>query len=95
MRPSTLDRSPKKNAIEKAGGLPPYIEEIATALHRDGMTISHAIAVAINAVERMCVTGDLNYHGDQQVSPAHRAKACAAAAEWQALKVRMRANSIR
>src|SRR5690242_80028 len=80
-----LDRSPKKNEVERRGGLPMYIRRIANHLHAEkGMTISRAIAVAKNAAERMCVSGDLNFPGAQQVNPASRAEACAAVADWNA-----------
>lgn len=80
-----LDRSPKKNEVERRGGLPMYIRRIANHLHAEkGMTISRAIAVAKNAAARMCASGDLNFPGAQQVNPASRAEACAAVADWNA-----------
>jgi len=82
---ASLDRSPKKNHVERVGGLPMYIRRIANHLHQEkGMTISHAIAVAKNAAARMCASGDLNWPGAQQVNPASRAEACAAVADWDA-----------
>lgn len=82
-----LDRSPKKNWVEEAGGLPMYIRRIANHLNSDkGMTISHAIAVAVNVVKKMCAEGDLNYPGVQQVNAGSRAQACAALSEWEAKK---------
>lgn len=80
-----LDRSPRKNEVERRGGLPMYIRRIANHLHAEkGMTISHAIAVAKNAANRMCASGDLNFPGRQNVNAGSRAEACAAIADWNA-----------
>jgi len=88
-----LERSPKVNWIEAAGGLPPYIERIALHLHNQkGMSISHAIATAVNAAKKMCLTGDLNWPGLQQVNPGSRAEACAAVARWEAMKAAAKAS---
>jgi hypothetical protein len=83
-----LERKPggPDNWIERAGGLPPYIERIAVHLHAKGMSISHAIATAVNAAKKMCATGDLNWPGLQNVNPGSRAEACAAVARWEAMK---------
>ena len=86
-----LDRSPKENWVDRAGGLPSYIERIAKHLHyEEGMDIGHAIATAVNVVKKMCATGDLNLPGVQQVNAKSRAEACAAVAEWEAKKARAR-----
>jgi len=85
--PGNLDRSPKKNWVEKAGGLPAEIEDLAKHLHyQKGMDISRAIATAVNVFKRMCATGDTNWPGIQHVKPQSRAKACQAVAEWEAKK---------
>jgi hypothetical protein len=82
-----LDRSPRENWVDKAGGLPSYIERIAKHLHYEkGMPIGRAIAVAVNACKRMCATGDLNFPGVQNVNAGSRAEACKAVAEWEAKK---------
>lgn len=81
-----LDTSPRKNWVEKRGGLPRYIERIALHLVTKGMTKSHAIAVAINAAKKMCATGDVNWPGMQHVNMGSRAEACAAVARWEAMK---------
>jgi hypothetical protein len=85
---SELDRSPKKNWVERAGGLPRYIVRIAKHLLRKGMTMSHAIATAINAVKKMCLTGDLNWPGLQNVNLGSKAQACAAYAKWKSMTAR-------
>lgn len=83
-----LDRSPKKNWVEKAGGLPDYIDRIAVHLHDKGMPIGQSIATAINAAKKMCSTGDLNWPGLQSVNTGSRAQACAAVADWEAKKAK-------
>lgn len=84
-----LDRSPKENWVEQAGGLPDYIERIAKHLHyEEGMTISRAIATAVNVVKRMCASGDTNWPGIQHVAPKSQAQACKAVAEWEAMKAK-------
>ena len=81
-----LDRSPKKNWVEKAGGLPNYIERIAKHIHADsGLTISHAIAAAIEQVKKWA-------SGAGNVTPATRAKAAKAVAQWEALKAKAHAK---
>jgi hypothetical protein len=86
----SLERKPgKQNWVDKAGGLPSYIERIAKHLHYEkGMTISRAIAVAVNVVKRMCSSGDLNFKGAQQVNAKSRAEACNAVRQWEAKKAR-------
>lgn len=84
-----LDRSPKQNWVDKAGGLPPYIDRIAKHLESDqGMTRQRAIATAVNAAKKMCATGDLNFSGKQNVNPGSRAQACAAVREWESMKAK-------
>ena len=85
-RGSTLDRSPKKNWVEKVGGLPAYIEQIAKDLHEErGMTISRAIATAISMCKKWAA-------GGKNVKPETRAKAAKAIAEWEAKKARSHAK---
>jgi hypothetical protein len=88
-----LDRSPGKNWVENSGGLPMYIRRIANHLHQEkGMTIGHAIAVAVNVVKKMCATGDINFPGKQQVNPKSHAEACAAVASWERKKASARVS---
>jgi phage head maturation protease len=75
-----LDRSPKKNWVELAGGLPAYIEEIAKSIHeKRGMPISSAIPIAIATVKKWA-------RGGGDVTPATQAKAAKALAAWEKLK---------
>lgn len=89
-----LDRSPRKNWVEEAGGLPRYIERIAIHLVNDrGFAVGHAVATAVNAARTWCRTGDVKqWPGFQNINPGSRAEACAAAAEWEAKKAAARAK---
>ena len=82
-----LERVPgKQNWVDRAGGLPDYIERIAKHLHYEkGMDISRAIATAVATVKRWAAGG-----GD--VSAATRAKAAAAVAQWEAKKAKSHAG---
>src|SRR5688572_16036680 len=56
----SLERKPggPDNWVERAGGLPKYIERIAKHLHYEkGYTISRAIATAVNTVKRWARMG--------------------------------------
>lgn len=84
-----LDRSKKENWVDKAGGLPSYIERIAKHLHYEkGKSIGHAIAIAVNVVKKMCASGDTNFPGKQSVNAGSRAEACKAVASWESKKAR-------
>lgn len=74
------------NWVDDCGGLPNYIKRISRHLRRKGMTESHAIATAVNAVKKMCATGDTNFPGRQSVSDMSRARACRAVAQWERLR---------
>lgn len=72
-----LDWSPKKNWVDRAGGLPPYIEQIAVDLVKDrGMDRSRAIAIAVGMCRRWMVSG----------KPDTKAKAAKAIAQWEKMK---------
>lgn len=76
-----LDRSPKKNWVEKAGGLPPYIERIAKHIHYEGgKDISTAISMAISQCKKWAAAG--------------KAKAIQAIAQWEALKGKSKARAV-
>lgn len=95
-----LDRSPKENWVDKAGGLPRYIERIAKHVHYEhGKSIGTAIAIAVGTVRRWCHGGAVatsakggvsKTHG---VSPKTKAQACKAVAEWEAKKKASKAKS--
>jgi hypothetical protein len=90
---ASLDRSPKKNWVDRAGGLPMYIRRIANHLHQEkGKTIGHAIAIAVNVVKKMCSSGDLNWPGKQSANAKSRAEACAAVASWERKKAGARVS---
>lgn len=86
----SLERKPggPDNWVEKAGGLPSYIERIAKHLHyEEGMTISRAIAVAVNTVKRWARGGTVTKHGTtQRITAKTQALAAKAVAEWEAKK---------
>lgn len=87
-RRGQLNWSPKANYVEKRGGLPAYINSVSTAFVRQGLPRSEAIQRAIGAVRNWCKYGTIRgEHGGPKVSPAVRAAACKAAAQWEALKV--------
>lgn len=83
---SDLNWSPKKNWVEKKGGLPPYVVRIAKRLIAKGFSREHAIATAINVVKKMKGSGDLNWPGRQRVNAGSRAQASGAVARWEAMK---------
>lgn len=65
----------------KGTQLPAYIQQVAHGLVKSGMTESRAIATAVSRCKVWCAGGD-------SVKADTRAKACAAVAEWEALKVK-------
>lgn len=77
--PCSLDSSPKKNWVEKAGGLPNYICHIAKGVMKSGKSKSQAIAIAVSRCKAWAAGGD-------DVDADTRAKAAAAVAEWEKLK---------
>lgn len=80
-----LDWSPKKNWVDKEGGLPKYIEDIAVALVKDGHDRSKAIAIAVSRVKRWAAGGD-------DVKADTRAKAAKAVAQWEKMKASAKAK---
>lgn len=84
-----LERKPGvQNWVDAAGGLPDYIERIAKHLHYEkGMSISRAIASAVNTVKRWARMGKVAKYGDpnhKHVSAKTAALAAKAVAEWYA-----------
>lgn len=82
---ASLDRSPKKNWVEKAGQLPGYIREIARSIEKTGKTLAQAIAIAISRC-KVWATG-------KGVNKDTQAKAAAAIAEWEKLKAKNAAKN--
>lgn len=88
----SLERKPggPDNWVERAGGLPKYIERIAKHLHYEkGFSISRAIATAVNTVKRWARMGKVAKYGDpnkKHVSPKTALLAANAVAQWEAKK---------
>lgn len=76
----------RQNWLDKTGGLPKYIREVAHALIRRGHTPSSAIAIAVQQMKRWA-------SGGGNVSPKVRAAAAKALAEWEAKRGAARARS--
>lgn len=93
-RKGKLNRSPKKNWVEKSGGLPPYINSVATALVREGHPREYAIKTAVNMAKKTCATGRImNLPNKPKVSPAIQAAFCNAVREWEAKKAGARVDA--
>ena len=92
-----LERKPggPDNWVEAAGGLPSYIKRIAKHLHYErGMSISRAIASAVNTVKRWARMGKVAKYGDpnkKHVTAKTAALAAKAVAEWM---VKRKAGSL-
>lgn len=70
----------KDNWVDHKGGLPNYICRIARAVKRSGRSTSQAIAIAVSRAKKWAAGG-----GD--VTAKTRAKAAAAVAKWEAMKL--------
>ncbi len=84
---ASLDRSPKKNWVENAGQLPPYVRKLARAIEKNGHSLSSAIAIAISRIKTWAAGG-----GD--VDADTKAKAVKALAQWEALKAKNAAGGV-
>lgn len=81
----TLDTHPgKSNWVEKNGGLPQYICEIAKDIVEGGKSISSAIAIAVGQVKKLAV---------KSTNPEVKAKAVKAVAQWEMLKSKAHAKN--
>lgn len=78
---SSMNVSPKKNWVERAGGLPRYIRMVAHAMMRKGHPKSMAIGMAVGIVRNWA-------EGKGDVSPKVRAAAAKAIAEWEAKRAK-------
>lgn len=83
----SLDTSPKKNWVEKSGGLPNYICVVAKGVMKSGKTRSSAIAIAVSRIKVWAAGGD-------DVDADTRAKAVKALAQWEALKGKNKAKKV-
>jgi hypothetical protein len=83
---ASLNRSSKKNWVEIAGELPPYVREIARSIEKTGKTLERAIAIAISRI-KVWATG-------RGVKPDTQAKAVKALAQWEALKAKNAARRL-
>lgn len=85
--PDLPNKKDATNWVEKAGGLPSYIERIAKHLHYEkGMSVSHAIATAVNTVKKWAAGGG-------GVKADTRAKAAKAVAQWEAKKAKSKLDT--
>jgi hypothetical protein len=65
----------KTNWVQKLGGLPKAIADMAGDLITErGMSVSHAIATAVNRAKELCAKGNGKY--------------CAAVSQWEKMKAR-------
>ncbi len=83
------DTYKRKNWVEKAGGLPPYIKFLASHIRKanPSYTQSRAIAVAVNVAKRWARGGTVTGKGKApHVNASTVAKAAAAVAQWEAMK---------
>lgn len=83
----SLDTHPgASNWVQKAGGLPEYICQIAKDIHEEkGRPISEAIAIAVGTVQRWA-------RGQGNVNADTRAKAVKALASWEAKRAAAKAT---
>lgn len=84
---SPFSTSKTSNWVAKAGGLPKYIREVAHAMVRKGKTESQAIRMAIGIV-RNWAEGK-----GKGTSPAVKAAAVKAIAEWEAKRAKAKADN--
>jgi hypothetical protein len=78
---ASLDKSPKHNWVEDAGGLPPYVRKLARGIMKSGHDLASAISIAISRIKVWAAGG-----GD--VNAETRAKAAKALAQWEKAKAK-------
>jgi hypothetical protein len=85
---SPFSSSTTSNWVARRGGLPGRVRAIARAVKRKHpeWSLSHCIAVAINAVKYSAATGDSKLPGRQNEKASTVAAHSAAAAHWAAMK---------
>ena len=84
---ASLDSSPKKNWVENAGGLPPYVRKLARGIMKSGKSKEQAIAIALSRVKKWAAGGD-------DVNADTRAKSAKAAAQWEATKAKNKGKQV-
>lgn len=89
----------RDNWVDKAGGLPPYIDRIARHVFEknSGRGVGFAVASAVNRVKAWCKGSNTSSRGNtvsQNVSAATKAKACAAVAEWMAKRAKSKGKTL-
>lgn len=81
---ASLDRSPRKNWVELAGGLHPYHRKIARAIaEKRGVPLDRAIPMALGRLKRWATGGD-------GVTAQTKALAAAAVAHWEKIRAKSR-----
>lgn len=83
--PCSLNRSPKYNWVEKQGGLPNYICQVARGIAKGGRGLDSAIPIAIGVIRNWA-------EGKGEVSAAVRARAAEALAQWEAMRAKAKAD---
>lgn len=85
---SPFSSSTTSNWVAKAGGLPDRVRAIARAVQRKNpsWTLSHCIAVAVNAIKYSAATGDSKLPGRQNEHPDVVEAHAAAVGDWEAKK---------
>ncbi len=83
----SLDESPGSNWVQKEGGLPEYICEIARAIKKTGKSTSSAIAIAVSRV-KVWASG-------KGVDKDTQAKAAKALAQWEAKKAKAKSDNVK
>lgn len=92
---SPFSTSTTSNWVARNGGLPGRVRAIARAIKRKhpDWTLSHCIAVAVNAVKYSAKTGDAKLPGRQNEHASTVAAHGTAVSQWQALKARAHSHA--
>src|SRR4051812_16191846 len=88
------DKPGVNNWVDAAGGLPSYIRRIAEHLYGGGMSVSVAIATAVNTVKRWAAGGTVRANGGSKVTAKTQSLAAKAVAEWEAKKARSKGKRL-
>lgn len=82
---SPFSASTTDNWVARLGGLPPYIRGVTRGLMKNGHDFREALQIAIGVMGRWAAGGETWGH-KSHATPATRAKAAAALAQWEAMK---------